>query len=56
MSRILELAKEVDKEIDNLHHETDYLMSELDRERRKRKNILEKLQSLIEEELNSEYE
>lgn len=56
MSKILELAQEIDKEVHELHNETSYLFSELAKEKQKRKNLLEKLQSLIEEELYNVYE
>ena len=54
MSKILELAQEVDKEINTLQHRAAYLENELHIEKEKRKRLLEKIKCLIEEELYSE--
>ena len=54
MSKILELAQEIDKEIDVLQHKVNYLENKLHIEKAKRKRILEKIKYLVEEELYDE--
>lgn len=54
MSKILQLAQEIDNELKNLHHRTDYLATELADEKKKNKQFLMKLKDLIEEELSNE--
>ena len=52
MSKILQLAQEIDDELENLHHQTDYLEHELAKEKSKNRQFLMKLKDLIEEELS----
>ena len=54
MSKILQLAQEIDEELEKLHHQTDYLTSELAREKNKNRQFLMKLKDLIEGELSNE--
>lgn len=54
MSKILQLDQEIDDELANLHHRTDYLTAELRKEKNKNKQFLMKLKDLIEEELSYE--
>ena len=54
MSKILELAKEIDKEIHDLKHREAHLENELQIEKEKRKRLLEKIKYLVEEELYNE--
>ena len=50
MSKILQLAQEIDNELKNLYHHTDCLENELLNEKIKKKQFLRKLKDLIEEE------
>lgn len=52
MSKILQLAQEIDDELEKLHHQTDYLADELAREKNKNRQFLMRLKDLIEEELS----
>ena len=52
MSKILQLAQEIDNELINLHHQTDYLENELAKEKTKNRQFLIRLRDLIEEELS----
>ena len=54
MSKILQLAQEIDHELENLHYQADYLTNELAREKNKNRKFLMKLKDLIEEELSDE--
>ena len=54
MSKILQLAQEIDNELENLRHRTDYLAIELVNEQKKNRQFLLKLKDLIEEELSNE--
>ena len=54
MSKILQLAQEIDEELDRLHHQTNYLAAELMKEKDKNRRFLLKLKDLIEEELFDE--
>ena len=54
MSKIMQLAQEIDSELEHLHHRTDYLTNELIKEKNKNKKFLMKLRDLIEEELSNE--
>ena len=54
MSKILQLAQEIDEELENLHHQADYLAHELAHEKNKNRQFLLKLKDLIEEELFDE--
>ncbi len=54
MSKILQLAQEIDSELENLRHRTDYLEYELVNEKNKNRQFLLKLKDLIEEELFDE--
>lgn len=54
MSKILQLAQEIDEELENLHHQADYLAAELEKEKNKNRRFLLKLKDLIEEELFDE--
>ena len=40
MSKILQLAQEIDSELENLHHRADYLTNELVKEKIKISNFL----------------
>ena len=51
MSKIIELAQEIEKEINDLHHRIDYLEMQNNKERENKKKFLEQLKYLIEEEL-----
>ncbi len=51
MSKIVELAQEVEKEIKDLHHYIDFLAAQNNKERENKKKFLEQLKYLIEEEL-----
>lgn len=53
MSKILQLAQEIDNELEKLHHQTDYLESELAKEKNKNRQFLVRLKDLIEEELSN---
>lgn len=54
MSKILQLAQEIDGELENLHQQVNYLADELDNEKKKNRQLLMKLKDLIEEELSDE--
>lgn len=54
MGKILQLAQEIDNELERLHHRTSYLENELIKEQNKNKQFLRKLKDLIEEELSYE--
>lgn len=53
MSKILQLAQEIDDELVNLHHQTDFLACELAKEKNKNRQFLMKLKDLVEEELSN---
>lgn len=54
MSKILQLAQEIDGELENLHHQVNYLAHELEKEKNKNRKFLMKLKDLIGEELSNE--
>ena len=54
MSKIMQLAQEIDNELEHLQHQTDYLTNELVKEKNKNKQFLIKLKDLIEEGLSNE--
>ena len=54
MSKILQLAQEIDDELENLRHQTDFLAHELAYEKKKNRRFLMKLKDLVEEELSNE--
>ena len=54
MSKIVEFAQEVEKEIDNLHMHICYLEAQNHKERENKRKLLEQLKYLIEEELANE--
>lgn len=54
MSKILQLAQEIDNELTDLRHRTDFLASELAHEKNKNRQFLMKLKDLVEEELSNE--
>ena len=47
MSKILQLAQEIDEELENLHHQAGYLAYELAAEKNKNRQFLMKLKDLI---------
>ena len=54
MSKILQLAQEIDGELKHLYHLTDHLTNELADEKSKNRQFLMKLKNLIEEGLSDE--
>ena len=54
MSKIMQLAQEIDNELDQLQYRADYLTDELMKEKHKNKQFLMRLKDLIEEELSYE--
>ena len=52
VSKIVQLAQEIDNELEKLNHQTAYLASELAKEKTKNKQFLMRLKDLIEEELS----
>ena len=54
MSKILQLAQEIDDELERLHHQNDYLAHELAHEKDKNRQLLMKLKNLLEEALSDE--
>ena len=54
MSKILQLAQEIDDELEKLRCQTGYLTKELANHKKKNKQLLMKLKDLIEEELSDE--
>ena len=54
MSKILQLAQEIDGELEHLHYKIDFLANEFEKETNKNRQFLMKLKDLIEEELSDE--
>ena len=49
MSRILDFAKEIDDELNNLNHRNDYLENELSKEKDKNKKVIRLIMDFLTE-------
>jgi hypothetical protein len=49
MSRILDFAKEIDNELNNLNHRNDYLENELSKEKNKNKKVTQLIMDFLTE-------